>query len=261
MNLSDTQSLLKQKILNTQADPEILNILKPGKSIPLEKAFQVYHDAYFSTLTRALEKTYPAVRWVTGQTLFHSLAHKFITTEPSVSYDLLSYGKNLPEFLKVLPATSEIPFLPYLAHFEWLYKELLHSPNPDPLPVEQIQNLLRSDDVTLQFIEAIEILTSPVSIYEIWIRREEPPYHFEEIQWNRPENLLLYKKQKKIFVQELNPVEVRLLQSLREGDSLYSALNQHANNLSLEERGLFLQMITRSGIIEDIFEIHSPTTA
>lgn len=252
MNLNEAQNLFRKNVLAPQADPQAVQNLKPAGHLSLDQAFEIYHRSYFARLTAILARTYQAVHWVVGEDLFRTLCHKFIETQPSVNYNLLSYGRNFPEFLKVNPAARSIPFLFDLARFEWAYKEIYHGPTPTPLPVERVQELLRAEDFRIQFIEALEVFTSPYAIYEIWYRREEPPYRFEDIDWNHPESLLIYKKQGNIQVQQIDDLEADILLELKNGSSISSALGDFSSLLTPDRIAQFFQMLMKAGLVDDI---------
>lgn len=223
----------------------------------LDKVFEIYHRAYFARLSSILGKTFPAVKWVVGDILFTKICHKYIESQPSISYNLLSYGKFFPEFLSVISAARGIPFLADLAKFEWSYKEIYHAPAPDPLTVERVSELSRSEDFRIQFIDAMEIWSSPYSIYEIWCRKEEPPYRFEDIDWNRAESLVIFKKNHHIEILQIDIVEADILRELKEGSSISSALADFSGVLTPDRIARLFQMMMKAGLVDDIVVLES----
>ncbi|WP_374033865.1 putative DNA-binding domain-containing protein [Bdellovibrio bacteriovorus] len=255
MKLSELQSLFKKNILAPEADPSYLEFLKPAGKLSLEQAFQIYHRTYLARLTEALRSTYPAVAWVLGDNFFNELCRKYIEAQPSVAYNLSDYGETFPGFIQETSAAKGIPFLPDLAKFEWIYKEVQHAGTPDPLPVETIQELLNSDDVKMHMIDAMELFESNFAVYDIWEHRFEPAYMFEDVNWNIPQSLLIHKKQQKVLVQELLPVEAQILQALTNGRTIAEALTPHANSLSPEKISQLFEMMMKAGIIEDVMSV------
>lgn len=252
MKLNEVQSLFKQQVFSSETDPKILREFKPAGPLSLDQAFKIYHNAYIARLTEALRETFPAVFWVLGEDLFKKVASKYIQTQPSVSYVLTDYGVSFPEFLRLTPQGKGAPFLFDLARLEWSYKNLLHASSPEPLPTEQVQALIHSEDFKVQFIDAMEVFESPYSVFEIWSRRWGPAYEFETINWQNPESLLLYKKQKKVQVQKIDKIEAQVLTELQEGSSVSSALADYSSLLTPDRIAQLFQLMMRTGVIEDL---------
>jgi hypothetical protein len=250
MKLNETQRLFKKNTLAPQADTAMP--LKPAGKLSIQKAFEVYHDSYVQKLTEALQKTFEAVHWVVGDDIFHKASKQFIDTEPSVSYNLDDYGANFPDFLKGNRLTRAVPFLPDLGRFEWTYKNLYHRANPEPLPTERIQEILRADDCRIKFIDAMEIFASPFRVSEMWLRRTEPSYMFEDIIWEYPEWVLMFKRDHEIHLQQINHTEASMMEELREGATISETLLKYSPRLSPDRVGQLFDLMIKAGIIEDV---------
>ena len=250
MKLNEAQRLFKNMTLAPQADTNMP--LKPAGKLSVRKAFEVYHDTYIQKLTEALQETFAAVHWVVGDDLFHKIAKHYIETEPSVSYNLNDYGGNFPDFLKGHRLTRGVPFLPDLARFEWTYKNLYHRANPEPLPTERLQEILHADDCRIKFIDAMEIFASPFRVSEMWLRKSEPPYMFEDIIWEYPEWVLMFKRDHEIIIQSINHNEATVLEELSAGAKVSETLLKHAAALSSERIAGLFELMIKSGIIEDV---------
>ena len=250
MKLSETQNLFKKMTLIPGSDEGLS--LKPPRNLSMRNAFEIYHQKYIGRLTEALHDTFETVNWSLGNELFRKICKNFIETEPSVSYNLADYGETFPEFLKVSSHAKGIPFLYDLARFEWMFKNLYHRPSPDPLPVEQIQDFMRASDYSLKFVDAMEVFDSPYAVSEIWARRKEPSYMFEDIPWEQPEHLLLYKKDHRIHIMPIGPIESRVIRALQEGQSVSATLGLFSNELNSEKIKQIFHLMMRAGIIEDV---------
>jgi hypothetical protein len=250
MKLREAQRLFKSSTLAPQADTNMP--LKPAGKLSVRKAFEVYHDAYVQKLTEALQETFGAVHWVLGEDLFHKIAKQYIDTEPSVSYNLNDYGGNFPDYLKGHRLTRGVPFLPDLARFEWTYKNLYHRANPEPLPTERLQEILHADDCRIKFIDAMEIFASPFRVSEMWLRKSEPSYMFEEIIWEYPEWVLMFKRDHDIQMQPINHTEASILEELNGGEKVSDVLLKHSGLLSPERIAQLFELMIKSGIIEDV---------
>lgn len=257
MKLSEIQSLFKRNLMVPEADPRELHNLTPVGKLTLEQAFQIYHRGYINRLTQTLKGTFEAVAWVLGEALFAELCRHYIETQPAVSYNLAAYGETFPAFIQDSPTTKGIPFLHDLARFEWAYKEVAEAPTPEPLPIEQVRDLLSQDDVHIGMIDGMDIFSSDYSVQEIWKRRKDPAYMFEDINWAEPEHLLIYKKQQRVQTHRLSKVEAIIIQELQEGASLAEACSHHANELSPEKITGLIELMMRTGIIADVMPTES----
>lgn len=257
MKLNDLQNLFKQQLLAPQADPAIIRSLKPTGKLNLDQAFQIYHRSYVSRLTRTLRTTFEGVAWVLGDALFAELCRRYIETQPSIHYHLGDYGDTFPDFIRETTTIKGIPFLYDLARFEWLYKGIQEAPTPEPLPGAQVREMLSQYDVQIGMIEGVEIFGSDYSVLEIWKRRKDPTYMFEDINWTGPEWVLISKKQKQVLTQRLPKVEAAVIQELQEGISLARAFSNHANELTSEKINQLLELMIRAGIIADVMPLES----
>ena len=239
------------------SEPEVIQHLKPSGSLASKDNFEVYHQSYIARLSEALDGTYQAVRWVLGKDLFAELCRRFIESQPTVPYHLDLYGREMADFMRIHPTSKHISFLYDLARFEWIYKNLDHAPNPHPLPSEKVEELLGAEDFKIRFIKEMEIFDSPYSIYDLWRERQGPSYLFEDINWNHPESLLIYKKQKKIHVTRIDRIEAQVLNELREGISVASALADYSNSLSPDKVAQLFKLLGKAGVIENILVTES----
>ncbi|MEK2646481.1 DNA-binding domain-containing protein [Bdellovibrio sp. BCCA] len=258
MNLNEALNLFKRNIASGQvSDGKAEAELKPVGSLSLEQAFQVYHQGYVARLTGALREIYEASSWVLGEDEFHNASRKYINAQPSRSYNLSDYGHEFPEHLQMSSLGTAHPFLYDLARFEWTFKNMYHTPTSDPFPAEEIQALLNSEDFKVHFIEGMDIFQSPYAIYEIWRRRNDPSGTIQDIHWQTPESLLVYKKQKKIYVHKIDHVEAQVLTELKEGKSVSQALVGFSHVLTSEKITQLFQIIMRAGIIEDVLVLET----
>jgi len=252
MKLTEVQSLFKSSLLALHTASATSDVFRPAGSLTLQEAFAVYHRSYLARLSDALGESFEAVWWVLGDDLFRSVCRDYIHEFPSSSYHLQDYGARFTDFLTRHHDTKEILFLHDLARFEWLIKELGNTPTPQPLPAEQFQDLVKADDFKIHFIEGMSVFESPYAVYDIWRQRKEPAYHFDDINWHRPESLLIYKKQKKIYVQRVEPLEAQVLEDLKEGRSMSEAMAGFSAHLTPDRISAFYQLIAGAGIVEDV---------
>ncbi|GJL54899.1 MAG: hypothetical protein NPIRA02_20310 [Nitrospirales bacterium] len=233
----------------------LVESITPGKDLTSFDALEVYRRGYLVRLTEALGETYEAVWWVAGDEEFFRLAKTFIQCHPSQTYNLSSYGEVFAEFLEKERPFPDLGFLPDLARFEWLFKNIFHLSQHEPVSQETIQAMTQQGNIRFQFGPSVHLFSSPYSVYNTWkLRgtcREEQP----QPDWNIAQHLLLYKKHQQIFVKELQPVEYSLLENLLTGLSLEEALDNslsHYPEMSQPEISQLFQVMIHTGIIQNI---------
>ncbi|MGZ3773243.1 MAG: HvfC/BufC family peptide modification chaperone [Pseudobdellovibrionaceae bacterium] len=250
--MDDTHSLSKKIVPDVRRDSEFIKGLKPKNLLTNSQAFQLYHHVYEARLTDILMNRFAAVRWVLGKKLFEKLCRKYIDAQASVNYNLQNFGNTFAEFLKDENKANAIPFIYDLARFEWVLKEIADKPSPTPFANKHIKELLHCDDFKIQFIDAVEIFESPYSVYEIWSQKNSPSYQFEDINWNHAESLLIYQINKKLSINPISTIEAEILNELKEGHSIASALADFSSLLIPDKVAQFYQLLERSEIIENI---------
>ena len=252
MQLNQIQSDFIKGLKNFSIDPKFIQGVKPAGKISLDQAVEIYHQMYFLILLEELNKSYPSVKWVLGEDHFKETCRRFIESQPAVNYNLLSYGREFPDFLSINSSTQKIPFLHDLASFEWLYKETSNQPPASSLDEDEIFKLTLAPDYKLEFIDSLKIFTSPYSVFEIWHRRDEPPYMFNLMDWLRQDSLLLYKREKQTEVIQIQDVEAEILISLMNGLSMKEALADYSGRLTPDKIAQFLYLIKTAKIIESV---------
>ncbi len=226
--------------------------METRRKLSVEQAFHIYRRGYVVRLIETLGETFEAVWWVLGDEAFYDVCQRYINLHPSSFYDLSDYGHDFPAFLQESVDLAEFPFLYDLARFEWLFKDIYHASNPDPVSMERVQEMLQTEDFRVHFVKAMDIFESPYSVYEFWSRRKEVGAQREDIVWRKPESLLIYKKQMQVVVHRLGFVGAQVLLEMKEGLSITEALGDFANSLTPEKITQLFHMMMEAGIIEDV---------
>jgi hypothetical protein len=88
---------------------------------------QVYGNHVFTSLTDALEATYPVVCRLVDRRFFGFAADRFIRDHPPAGPCLFEYGAAFPGFLRTFPPCAGLPYLPDVARLEWLMNVALYA--------------------------------------------------------------------------------------------------------------------------------------
>ena len=235
--------------------PSLIAAITPGGLLSPGESLRVYSNGHIVRLTEALGETYEAVWWVSGDEDFFKLAKKFILTHPSQFYNLSFYGQEFATFLESECPFPDLPFLPDLARFEWVFKHTFHAPQHEPATAEAMQAIGRSSQVRFHLGPSVSVFSSSHAVYDIWKLRGTPHEERPDLEWNREQHLLLYKKNFQIFVNELTAVELAFCQHLLDGSSMEDTVNAVAEeipDLSQEQVSAVFQMLVHTKSIERI---------
>ena len=94
----------------------------------------VYRHHVFTSLTEALEATYPVVCRLVDRRFFGWVADQYVRVRPPAGPCLFEYGADFAEFVAAFPACAHLPWLADVARLEWAMNAALHA--PDALPLE-----------------------------------------------------------------------------------------------------------------------------
>ena len=166
--LRDLQLTVRDAILGGDGEAAAHHIA--GDGLPPEARLEIYRHHVFTTLTAALEATYPVVCRLVDRRFFAYAADRHIRAHPPTGPCLFEYGATFPDFLAVFPPCRDLGYLPDVARLEWAMNLALHaeeSTGVDParlgeLPVEDLPRL------RMRLDPSVSLLASPWPIDQIW---------------------------------------------------------------------------------------------
>lgn len=180
---------------------------------------QVYRNNVFLSLRQALADVYPAVRRLVGEEFFNQLARRFVREYPSRSGNLHDFGRELAQFLWVLPDLRELPYLPDVASLEWALHEVFHEAEARPF---DFSKLAGPENTTVPLHPAARLIASRYPVLAIWEANqaeEVPSVDLDaEGDW-----LLVIRRDLKCEVERLSAGEFALLSALAQGMTLGEA--------------------------------------
>src|SRR5437870_2320134 len=97
----------------------------------------VYRHHVFTSLTEALEATYPVVCRLVDRRFFGWVADQYVRVRPPAGPCLFEYGADFPEFVAAFPACAHLPWLADVARLEWAMNAALHAPDAPALEPER----------------------------------------------------------------------------------------------------------------------------
>jgi len=235
----------------TKFDDLSHSIIPAGKlSNPFE-ALEVHKKGYFARLTEALGETYEGTWFAMGDDMFFNICEEFINENKSNKYNLSDYGKNFPQFLEQRRDMIAIPFIQDMAKFDWMFKELFHTKQHAPASIDELQRIETEPNLSLEIEDSVRLFSSRFSIYKIWNHRNDTSEESLNINYESPENLLLYKKNNEIFVKELSEIQYDIIYSLKSGHSI-SVVLEKMGVYKQDELVSVFQIIGATGIVSGL---------
>src|SRR3989442_10728188 len=99
----------------------------------------VYRHHVRTSLSAALEATFPVVCRLVDWRFFGWLADCYVRAHPPAGPCLFEYGADLPEFIAAFPACARLPWLADVARLEGAMNVALHAPHALPLGPEALR--------------------------------------------------------------------------------------------------------------------------
>jgi len=147
------------------AAPHIL-----GDGLTPEARLEIYRHHVFTTLTAALQATYPVVCRLVHEQFFRYAADQYLRAHPPAGPCLFEYGSSFPAFLADFESCRHLRYLPDVARLEWALNSATYAEEFAPLD-PMVLSQLPGDDLPglpLRLDPSLSLLSSPWPIDQIW---------------------------------------------------------------------------------------------
>jgi hypothetical protein len=130
----------------------------------------IYRHHVFTSLTAALEATYPVVCRLVDRRFFAYAVDQFIRRHPPTRPCLFEYGAELAEFLADFPACRHLAYLPDVARLEWALNVAAHAADAVPLSSSALGSIApeRVGELRFAFDLSLSLVRSRWPIDRIW---------------------------------------------------------------------------------------------
>jgi hypothetical protein len=128
----------------------------------------IYRHHVLTTLTAALESTYPVVARLVDPRFFRYAADAYVRRHPPSSPCLFEYGATLADFLATFPPCRNLAYLPDVARLEWAMTVALHAPDVPPASPGDLR-----PGAAVALHPSVTVLASPWPVDAIW-RANQP---------------------------------------------------------------------------------------
>jgi hypothetical protein len=216
----DFQKRFLDAVTNGLDDQELFKMMKPVARLSSQKALAVYRDDYKARMLEALGSNYETCWLYLGDEDFFKLGGDYIKANPSALKNLTYYGANFSEFLQ----SHHQEAASHIAFFEQKFWYLFNA--PDTLKHDYTQEEILSGQILFNFDSAY-LFDTPIKVYELWKHREGSAEELEGIEFEVPEQLLMYKMGQKVVVIDLSNDQYCFLKILFEEKSIPASVEKY----------------------------------
>jgi hypothetical protein len=171
--LHEIQAAIGAALLGGEASGAAAHIA--GDGLLPEARIAIHRHHVLTTLTRALEATFPVVCRLVDRRFFAYAADSYLRAHPPVSPCLFELGDTFPDFLAAFPPCRHLDYLPDVGRLEWAMNAALHAPDAEAMDAAALAEVARDDMARLVFAvdPSARFLASPWPVDRIWRANRE----------------------------------------------------------------------------------------
>jgi hypothetical protein len=232
------------------------------------RGLQAYQANGHALAERSLRAAYPVVEMMLGSDNFNALARDLWHSHPPTCGDLALWGDALSAFLTGNDALLDVPYLPDVARAEWAHHSAASAPDaaPDPASFARL-GAGEANGLSLTLAPGTTVISSsfPLASLILSHRFEEPSLADAAclLQANTAESVLIWRNRLRPCLARVSPVEAALINSLRQGQDLPTALDA-ALAVQLDDAEIFdfshwlTEAVTR-GLVTGVHAVPHPS--
>lgn len=189
--------------------------------------FNVYHNNWLYGHIKALAKSYPVCKRLTGESFFEGMAAYYIQSYPSTHYSFNYYGKDFPEFIKNFSPASSLIYLSDVATLEWtIHQTMIDISNSTANEIDKHLILNENFDLKLTLLENGRLIQSEYPIYKIW-KTNQDDYQGESIvDLNEgSEYLFVFRDGFNLKIEKLEKDEWSFMQHIQASENMHELFN------------------------------------
>ncbi len=186
----------------------------------------VYRNNMIGGLTNTLKQIYPACRRHLTDEHFLPAARGYIATHPSTHYDLNFYGAGFAQFIQQLSADyaaiSDRPYLPELAHLEWLCHSAYYAQDDGAFDFAAFERAAADQPDTIRFVpsNSLALLSSCYSLKQIRETSGDLSQSLVSPLTDATKHLCISRRKWEVAVDEINAEVYHLITAVLNNNSL-----------------------------------------
>lgn len=196
-------------------------------SFDIDARFDIYRNNVVSSLTEALQASFPVVESLVGVDAFVALARRFIVEYPPKSPYLFEYGADFSGFLKECEQLSSYPYVAEVAQLEFELLRSTHAADAEPqnqLLIELAQQPERLATARFRLAPSLRLLKMRYAAGSIWQAHQQTLVNLEQVNAYQPEWLMVSRPEYAPQIDWLSPSEFKFLQTLQSGREVEASL-------------------------------------
>ncbi|MGH7358913.1 MAG: DNA-binding domain-containing protein [Candidatus Rokuibacteriota bacterium] len=221
--LPELQTQLVASILDH--DAEVAGAVAADGLSPAAR-LRIYGNHVFTSLTEALEATYPVVCRLVDRRFFGFAADRYIRRHPPGGPCLHEYGADFPDFLEGFPPCAGHPYLGDVARLEWAMNAALHADEVAAIEPVALATVASSSvgQLVFRMDPSAFWLESRWPVDRIW-RANQPEASLESAVdlAAGPARLEIRRRGDVVTLRRLEPAELRFRAALQSGATLETA--------------------------------------
>lgn len=225
--------------------------LSDGQGQPAGNRFSVYRNNVASSLTEALEISFPVIQKLIGAENFKAISGVFLRQHPPKVPMLSQYGDEMPAFLAGFKPLEHIGYLADVARLEQALRVSYHAADAAPIEPADLQNLTPDEmaRARFSFAPSASLVRSDWPIHGIWIfNTEEDATKPQSVA----QSVLIIRPEFDPEVHLLTPAAATCIEALIAGKTLSDANDVALNQDSEFDLGAVLGLLLAGGVVTEI---------
>ncbi len=223
---------------------EIERVIAPSDKLGSLERLEIYNRQYWFRLLDSLREDFPALARLVGETTFRGLAEEYLQLHPSRSFTLRDLGSRLAPWLESLGEQSlqesvswraglryPLQLLADIAALEWIYIEAFDAAEFPPIGADDFG--CGEADLRLQpFVRPLALRFDVASfVVAAHNGQDDAPTVSIQPQINYA---VIYRRNFQPALERISAAAFPVLETLRDGGSLESAMEQVLNNAGID---------------------------
>lgn len=250
MRWPDVQCQFAERLRDPEAPvPATIAPIQAGSSLG---RFNVYRNNSSHSLIEALGAAYPVVRSLVGDVFFSAMARVFVAQNVPTSPVILTYGKELPEFIAGFEPAANLPYLADVARFEQAWLGAYHAEDCEPVGIDQLAGIAddQLEDVQLVLHPSCHVVCSDWPVASIWQAHQgsDDPAHAMQQLTPDGEPALIVRPQYDVDVRLISRQAARFFEALGQGKTMGQAAEALTESQATDIGGMLQLLFAVGGV-------------